>query len=206
MTAPFVRQPSRSRRRKSMPNADRHDRAVDRPRHLADRRDRDPLKDGPMKCRAARQQRVRAWRRRALRRPLRQGAPRPLRRISAYAPDSVGDRPVAAGPGDSDFDAGPGPETLTLPGGCGSAGFQLCYEIIFSGEVVDNRANRPDFLFNPSNDAWFGAGARRNISPRRGCARRRKASGDPVDPQRNQRAWSMRAGGCSIDPVASRAG
>ena len=34
-------------------------------------------------------------------------------------------------------------------------GFQLCYEIIFSGEVVD-RANRPDFIFNPSNDAWFG--------------------------------------------------
>ena len=58
-------------------------------------------------------------------------------------------------PGDSDFDAGPGPETLTLPDGWGTAGFQLCYEIIFSGEVV-NRANRPDFLFNPSNDAWFG--------------------------------------------------
>jgi apolipoprotein N-acyltransferase len=32
----------------------------------------------------------------------------------------------------------------------------LCYEIIFSGEVVD-RKNRPAFLFNPSNDAWFGA-------------------------------------------------
>jgi apolipoprotein N-acyltransferase len=35
-------------------------------------------------------------------------------------------------------------------------GAQICYEIVFSGEVVD-RANRPDFLFNPSNDAWFGA-------------------------------------------------
>ena len=58
-------------------------------------------------------------------------------------------------PGNSDFDAGPGPSTLTLPDGWGTAGFQLCYEIIFSGEVVD-RANRPDFLFNPSNDAWFG--------------------------------------------------
>ena len=34
-------------------------------------------------------------------------------------------------------------------------GFQLCYEIIFSGEVVDRR-NRPEFIFNPSNDAWFG--------------------------------------------------
>jgi apolipoprotein N-acyltransferase len=57
-------------------------------------------------------------------------------------------------PGDFDFDAGPGPRTLDVPG-WGKAGFQLCYEIIFSGEVVDRR-NRPDFIFNPSNDAWFG--------------------------------------------------
>jgi apolipoprotein N-acyltransferase len=58
-------------------------------------------------------------------------------------------------PGDIDFDSGPGPQTLALPL-IGKAGFQLCYEIIFSGEVVD-RKNRPAFLFNPSNDAWFGA-------------------------------------------------
>jgi apolipoprotein N-acyltransferase len=58
-------------------------------------------------------------------------------------------------PGDIDFDPGPGPQTLNLPV-VGRVGFQLCYEIIFSGEVVD-RANRPNFLFNPSNDAWFGA-------------------------------------------------
>ncbi len=57
-------------------------------------------------------------------------------------------------PGDSDFIAGPGPGSLPLPDGQ-KAGFQLCYEIIFSGEVV-NRAHRPDFIFNPSNDAWFG--------------------------------------------------
>jgi apolipoprotein N-acyltransferase len=57
-------------------------------------------------------------------------------------------------PGDIDFNAGPGPRTIALPG-WGKAGFQLCYEIIFSGEVVDRR-NRPDFIFNPSNDAWFG--------------------------------------------------
>ena len=37
----------------------------------------------------------------------------------------------------------------------GKVGFQLCYEIIFSGQVVDER-NRPAFIFNPSNDAWFG--------------------------------------------------
>ena len=40
--------------------------------------------------------------------------------------------------------------------GFGRAGIQICYEIIFSGEVVE-RGNRPDFIFNPSNDAWFGA-------------------------------------------------
>jgi hypothetical protein len=58
-------------------------------------------------------------------------------------------------PGDLDFLAGPGPRTLDL-GRFGSAGVQICYEIIFSGNVVD-AANRPDFIFNPSNDAWFGA-------------------------------------------------
>ena len=57
-------------------------------------------------------------------------------------------------PGDIDFDPGPGPRTFDLPG-FGKMGVQVCYEIIFSGEVIDRR-NRPDFLFNPSNDAWFG--------------------------------------------------
>lgn len=58
-------------------------------------------------------------------------------------------------PGDLDFVPGPGPRTLDLPG-VGAVGFQLCYEIIFSGEVVDPQ-HRPAFIFNPSNDAWFGA-------------------------------------------------
>jgi apolipoprotein N-acyltransferase len=58
-------------------------------------------------------------------------------------------------PGDIDFADGPGPRTIQLPGNWGKIGFQLCYEIIFSGQVVD-RHNRPDFIFNPSNDAWFG--------------------------------------------------
>jgi apolipoprotein N-acyltransferase len=58
-------------------------------------------------------------------------------------------------PGIGDSLSGPGPRTLELPGDWGRMGLQICYEIIFSGEVVD-RANRPDFLFNPSNDAWFG--------------------------------------------------
>jgi len=58
-------------------------------------------------------------------------------------------------PGDIDFWPGPGARTLDL-GTFGRAGLQICYEIIFSGQVVD-RAHRPDFIFNPSNDAWFGA-------------------------------------------------
>jgi len=62
-------------------------------------------------------------------------------------------------PGDADFWPGPGPQSLTLPATTGrpalSMGVQICYEIVFSGQVVD-RANRPAFLFNPSNDAWFG--------------------------------------------------
>ena len=56
--------------------------------------------------------------------------------------------------GEVDFDPGPGPETMPVPG-FGRIGMQICYEIIFSGEVVD-QANRPSLLFNPSNDGWFG--------------------------------------------------
>ena len=63
-------------------------------------------------------------------------------------------------PGDADFWPGPGARSLTLPAATGrpalKMGVQICYEIIFSGHVVD-AANRPDFIFNPSNDAWFGS-------------------------------------------------
>ncbi|MCI4588973.1 apolipoprotein N-acyltransferase [Sphingobium sp. BYY-5] len=63
-------------------------------------------------------------------------------------------------PGDADFWPGPGPQSLPLPATLGrpdlKMGVQICYEIIFSGHVIDAR-NRPAFLFNPSNDAWFGS-------------------------------------------------
>jgi apolipoprotein N-acyltransferase len=59
-------------------------------------------------------------------------------------------------PGDFDFTPGPGPRTIDLGGEWGKAAFDLCYEIIFSGHVVDER-DRPEFIFNPSNDAWFGS-------------------------------------------------
>ena len=58
-------------------------------------------------------------------------------------------------PGDLDFTPGPGPRTIDLGGEWGKVGFTLCYEIIFSGAVVDEK-HRPSFIFNPSNDAWFG--------------------------------------------------
>ncbi|TIX49433.1 apolipoprotein N-acyltransferase [Alteraurantiacibacter aquimixticola] len=58
-------------------------------------------------------------------------------------------------PGSIDFLTGPGPATLDL-GPHGRAGVQICYEIVFSGQVVD-RDDRPDFIFNPTNDGWFGA-------------------------------------------------
>ena len=56
--------------------------------------------------------------------------------------------------GSIDFIPGPGPQTFDL-GPQGKAGMQICYEIVFSGEVVE-RGNRPDYIFNPSNDGWFG--------------------------------------------------
>ena len=58
-------------------------------------------------------------------------------------------------PGALDFRAGPGPRTYDF-GAWGKAGMQLCYEITFSGAVVDPQ-HRPDYIFNPSNDGWFGS-------------------------------------------------
>ncbi|TPG49788.1 apolipoprotein N-acyltransferase [Sphingomonas glacialis] len=57
-------------------------------------------------------------------------------------------------PGDFDFAPGHGADGLDLPA-FGRVGFQLCYEIIFSGEVVQS-GHRPALLFQPSNDSWYG--------------------------------------------------
>lgn len=56
--------------------------------------------------------------------------------------------------GSIDYLPGPGPRTLDL-GEHGKAGVMICYEIVFSGAVAED-ANRPDYIFNPSNDGWFG--------------------------------------------------
>ncbi len=56
-------------------------------------------------------------------------------------------------PGEYDFAPGPGPRSQPLPG-FGAAGMLICYEVIFSGQVVDAK-HRPAFIFNPSNDSWY---------------------------------------------------
>ena len=53
-----------------------------------------------------------------------------------------------------DFTAGPGPRTLALPK-LPLVAVAICYEIIFPGHVVDDLF-RPDWIFNATNDAWFG--------------------------------------------------
>ena len=53
------------------------------------------------------------------------------------------------------FVAGKGPQTVELPA---TPAFSplICYEIIFPGSVAE-RASRPQFLLNVTNDGWFGA-------------------------------------------------
>lgn len=52
------------------------------------------------------------------------------------------------------FGFGHGPATLRLPG-VPPFGPMICYEAIFPAQVVD-QADRPDWLVNITNDAWFG--------------------------------------------------
>jgi apolipoprotein N-acyltransferase len=52
--------------------------------------------------------------------------------------------------------------------GVPSVGALICYEAIFSGQIVD-RNNRPDWLVNVTNDAWFGnsSGPRQHLAAAR---------------------------------------
>jgi apolipoprotein N-acyltransferase len=53
------------------------------------------------------------------------------------------------------FEQGTGLAILSLPG-LPDASPLICYEIIFSGQVVAETPPRPGFLLNLTNDAWFG--------------------------------------------------
>ena len=55
------------------------------------------------------------------------------------------------------FAPGPGPVTLHVPG-LPPVGPSICYEAIFAGAVVD-AADRPGWMVNVTNDAWFGNSA-----------------------------------------------
>ena len=57
--------------------------------------------------------------------------------------------------GQGGFSAGPGPQTLSAPN-LPAFSPLICYEIIFPGSVVDPD-DRPDWLLNITNDAWFGS-------------------------------------------------
>ncbi|MBV9859000.1 MAG: apolipoprotein N-acyltransferase [Alphaproteobacteria bacterium] len=57
-------------------------------------------------------------------------------------------------PGTIDLSAGPGPQTLSLPALPPFAPL-ICYEAIFPGDIVDPR-DRPAWLLNVTNDAWYG--------------------------------------------------
>lgn len=78
-----------------------------------------------------------------------------------YQPDWLPGIQIVPGGG---FAAGPGPLTLHLPG-LPPVGALICYEAIFSGQVVD-RSDRPKWLVNVTNDAWFGnsSGPRQHLA------------------------------------------
>lgn len=59
---------------------------------------------------------------------------------------------------------GVGPATIRMPG-VPPAGALICYEAIFPGFVVDE-ADRPDWMVNITNDAWFGnsSGPRQHLA------------------------------------------
>jgi apolipoprotein N-acyltransferase len=59
--------------------------------------------------------------------------------------------------GRTDFSPGPGVRTVHLPGTPAYSPL-VCYEVIFPGAVVD-AADRPEWLLNLTNDAWFGLSA-----------------------------------------------
>mgnify|MGYP003344514785 CR=1 FL=1 len=65
--------------------------------------------------------------------------------------------PVSGLVGRGSFEEGTGPATLALPG-LPAVAPMICYEVIFPGAVID-RDDRPQWLLNLTNDAWYGRSA-----------------------------------------------
>ena len=82
-----------------------------------------------------------------------------------FQPDWV-PLPVQIVPGGG-FAPGAGPRTFHLPG-LPPFGVLICYEAIFPAEMLD-RADRPAWLINITNDAWFGnsSGPRQHLAAAR---------------------------------------
>jgi len=57
-------------------------------------------------------------------------------------------------PGAIDISPGPGPQTVTMPH-LPSFAPLICYEAIFPGAIIDDH-QRPSWILNVSNDAWYG--------------------------------------------------
>jgi apolipoprotein N-acyltransferase len=85
-----------------------------------------------------------------------------------YQPDWLR-LPIQIVPGGG-FAKGAGPRTLHVPG-LPPVGPLICYEAIFPAAVVDP-AERPDWLVNITNDAWFGdsSGPRQHLQAARARA------------------------------------
>ncbi len=64
---------------------------------------------------------------------------------------------MAVAVGDIEPTPGPGPRTVRLPG-LPPVGLSICYEVIFPGDVID-RNDRPEWIVDVTNDAWFGLSA-----------------------------------------------
>lgn len=60
-------------------------------------------------------------------------------------------------PGSLDYSQGPGPRTLRIPG-APEVSPLVCYEAIFPSQVVDAN-DRPGWMLNVTNDAWYGRSA-----------------------------------------------
>jgi apolipoprotein N-acyltransferase len=59
--------------------------------------------------------------------------------------------------GSLDYSQGPGPRTIEIIG-APTVSLLVCYEAIFPGQVVD-KSDRPGWILNVTNDAWYGRSA-----------------------------------------------